>query len=128
MFRAKSIMTKYVLTVQEDTDIIEAMRLLIDHNVTGMPVVDCHNNLKGIISEKDMLRMLYEGDKYAKVGELMTRDVVTFGEEAELPDICECLINNNFRRIPIVNEDKLVGIISRKDIIKFILQARQKRV
>jgi CBS domain-containing protein len=54
----------------------------------------------------------------------MTDDVISFSEDTPLYDICECLINNGFRRIPILRDGKIAGIISRSDIIKFILKVR----
>ncbi|MBN2311493.1 MAG: CBS domain-containing protein [Candidatus Hydrogenedentes bacterium] len=119
-------MTKDVVTVTPDCPIMEAMRLLVHHGLTGLPVVSGDGQLLGILSEKDMLRLLYEkpvGD--ASVEEFMTRDVVSFDENDNLIDICECLIANQFRRVPILSSGKLAGIISRGDIIRCILKARK---
>ena len=128
MFKASSIMTKDVLTVSEGTPIHEAMRILVDNNVTGLPVVSEDMRLVGMISEKDMLNSLYnEHIQDALVKEVMTRDIVTFDENDDLADVCECLIENNFRRVPILSEGKLAGIVSRRDIIKFILKLRRRK-
>ena len=76
----------------------------------------------GIITEKDSLKLLSEdADESATVEEYMTRDVVSFDVEDGLIPVCEGLINNNFRRVPILSNGRLVGIISRKDVIQYIL-------
>ncbi|MBX7259737.1 MAG: CBS domain-containing protein, partial [Candidatus Hydrogenedentes bacterium] len=125
MFEASSILTRDVVTVREDTPILEAVRVLAENDITGVPVVSDDMTLVGIISEKDVLRLLYEeGAKNAVVRDYMTHNVVSFSEDTPLYDICESLINNGFRRIPILRDGKIAGIISRSDIIKFILKVR----
>jgi CBS domain-containing protein len=122
VFETKSMMTSNVIAVKRDTPIVRAIEILIEQNVTGLPVVNDDMTLAGIISEKDTLGLLAElEDESAKVEDYMTTDVVTFDQEDDLIAICECLVNNNFRRVPILDDGKLVGIISRKDIIKYIL-------
>ena len=84
-------------------------------------------SLAGIISEKDVLKLLYNlEDKPGKVEDFMTKNPVCFNADDSLIDIAECFIENNFRRVPIVAEGKLVGIVSRKDIITCILKLRHK--
>lgn len=127
MFKAWEAMTREVISVKEDIPVIEAMNILVDNNITGLPVVSNDMHLLGIISEKDMLNLLYHPrDKPVFVSEVMTREVVRFDEFDDLFEVCECLINNNFRRVPVMSGDKLVGVISRRDIIKFILKIRKE--
>ena len=83
--------------------------------------------LAGIVSEKDVLQLLYNiKDKPGKVEDFMTKDIISFNREDNLVDITECLVNNNFRRVPIASDGKLVGIVSRRDIIKYVLSLRRK--
>jgi CBS domain-containing protein len=127
MFKAKTIMTTNVISVKRDTEIYEAIRTLVDNNITGLPVVNDDMSIAGIITEKDVLKLLYEVDSKAnKVEDFMTKGVVGFNEDDSLIDITECLIKNSFRRVPITAGGKLVGIISRKDIIAYILKLRHK--
>lgn len=127
MFAAKTIMKTNLVTVKKDCSIYDAIQLLVDKNITGLPVVDEQESLVGIISEKDMLRLLYNiEDKPGTVEDFMTKNVVAFRPDDSLIDIAESFINNSFRRVPIVKDDKLVGIISRKDIIAYILKLRHK--
>jgi CBS domain-containing protein len=127
MFKAKTIMTTDIAFVKRQTPIYEAIRMLVEKNITGLPVVNDDMSLAGVISEKDVLKLLYDiKDTPDNVEDFMTEDICSFDEEDSLIDIAECFINNNFRRVPITSEGKLVGIISRKDIIKYILQLRHK--
>ena len=127
IFKAKKIMTTDVAYVKKDTPIYEAMRILIERNITGLPVVNDDMSLAGIISEKDVLRLLYDiEDKPGNVEDFMTKGTVSFNEEDSVIDIAECFIKNNFRRVVITSGGKLAGIVSRKDIIKTILHLRHK--
>jgi len=116
-----------VISVEKDTEIYEAIRIMLDNNITGLPVANEDQTLAGVITEKDVLRLLYDsGDLPGTVESFMTRDVISFDKEDSLIDIVDSFISNHFRRVPILDEDKLVGIISRKDIIAYILQLRRK--
>jgi CBS domain-containing protein len=127
MFKAGTVMTTDILFVKRETPIYEAMRILIEKNITGLPVVNDDMTLAGVISEKDVLRLLYDiKDRPGNVEDFMTPQICSFDENDSLVDITECLINNSFRRVPITSGGKLVGIISRKDVIKYILQLRHK--
>lgn len=111
--------------VRRDTDIYEAIQILVDNNITGLPVVNDDMTIAGIVTEKDMLRLLYNiKDGHGKVEDYMSEDVVSFDEKDCLVKITDRLINNNFRRVPITSDGKLKGIVSRKDIVAFILKLR----
>lgn len=123
MFETKTIMTTDVITVKRHTPLIRVVEILAENDITGLPVVNDDMTLAGIISEKDVLKLLFETENdAAKVEDFMTKDVVSFDQNEDFIAICECLVNSNFRRVPITAGGKLVGIISRKDIIAYILK------
>ena len=127
MFEIEDIMTKDVITVNKDTTIQEAIRIMVENNITGLPVVNNKMQLVGIISEKDVLTLLYNvGSRSGRVREFMTRKVVSFDIEDGVVNVCDCLVNNHFRRIPIVQgpKKKLVGIITRKNIVQRISECQ----
>ena len=127
MFNADTIMTRNVIAVKKDTDIYQAIRILVEKNITGLPVVNDDMTLAGIISEKDVLSLLCNiEDKAGRVEDFMTKDAICFNEEDSLVDIAECFTRHNFRRVPILDNGKLTGIVSRKDIIAYILKLRHK--
>ena len=119
------LMNTDVVTVEKGTPVIEAIRKLVKHNFTGLPVVDSQNHVIGIISEKDMLALavkINEGSYYSidnelMVEEFMTNRVVTIDANESLAALCSCLMKNKFRRLPVLLKNKLVGIVTRKDII-----------
>lgn len=121
MVNRGKVMSRYVATIAKDADIFDAIRMMVDGNITGMPVVDEDEVLVGMITERDVIRgLLRTQDTEAKVQDYMTTDIVSFNEEGNLLDIITTLVENNFRRVPIESEGKLVGIISRRDIITYI--------
>lgn len=124
MIPIKDIMTSKVITVHENTQIVEAMRLLIDNSISGMPVVDEHDHLVGIFSEKDALEMLVKKDFNAKhtVSEYMTTRVTFFAEDSDAVEICKFFMKSSVRRVPIVTAGKVVGVVSRRDIVELILK------
>ena len=133
MVTAKQLMNTSVITISPDEDVCEAMRMMALNNITGLPVIDDDGTLLGIITEKDILVLLCNSLEDAgmdraigTVGQFMTRHVVCFGPADNLADIAECLSTNDFRRVPILDHGKLVGIISRRDVIKHIRDIRQR--
>lgn len=128
MIPITSVMTKDVVCVKKDMPVYEAMRLLIDRQISGMPVVDDNMEVCGILSEKDVLGILIDANSRVNdtVGQYMSSNVVTFQETASAIDICKFFINNHIRRVPIVKDNKLVGIVSRRDIMDLIVEARSK--
>jgi CBS domain-containing protein len=122
---AKHVMTCGLLTVKRPTPVYLAMEIIANGNITGLPVVDDAAKLVGVVSEKDLLKLLYNPKAQpGLVQDHMTRDVVSFDWDDSLFEVCHCLINNNFRRVPILEKGKLTGIISRRDIIIYILENR----
>ena len=128
MLSIKSIMTKDVVTVTPETPIYDAMRLLMRHRISGMPVVDEQMHVKGVLSEKDVLQILIDSNiKYKDtVVDYMTKDVISFSEDESAVKVCQFFIKNHFRRVPIVKDGKLIGIVSRRDLIELILEANNK--
>ena len=121
MIKAKDIMKTNVLAVTKGTDIYEAIRIMVAHNVTGLPVINNDRLLVGIVTEKDVLTLLYNiEDRPGRVTDFMTTTVVSFEQDEDLAVVAESLCANHFRRVPILNRGKLVGIVSRKDVIRHI--------
>jgi len=130
MVKAKDIMKKDVITVKRNAPIQEAIKILVDNKITGLPVVNDDMRLVGIVSEKDILRILANMDLLmvlddikksdVTVEDFMTKDVVAFEQYDTLSDVCDCLIKKNFRRVPILSDGEVVGIISRRDLVKYI--------
>ena len=120
---ARDIMTSGLLITMPHASVLEAMSSIVAHEVTGLPVVDDGLNLVGMVSEKDLLTLLHDPHvRSRQVRDIMSYDLTAAGLNTGLSDICECLANSGFRRLPIVERGRLVGIISRSDLIKFIVK------
>ena len=125
--KAKDIMTKKVVSAKRETPIYEAMRRLRRNEVAGMPIVEDDMTLVGILTEKDVLRLFYadEDVRDKTAGDFMTRPAVSYKEDDNLKSICDFMIINYFRRVPVTSKKgKVVGIISRPDVIDYILQTK----
>ncbi len=132
MIKAKDIMTEDVISVKTDTPIYEAIDILVEKRIAGIPVVEDDMTLIGVLSEKDVLSLLFfysqEDEEEKTVRDFMTQPAVHFDEHESLMDVCDCLTNNNFRRMPITSKGKLVGIVSRADIIECVRHLRREHV
>jgi len=127
MLRAKDIMNKDLVTVRKDSEIYKCLELMVKHRITGIPVVEDDMTLTGIISEKDVLHFFHKQEdlKGKKVNDFMTQPAIFFDENESMLDVCNLLAKQIFRRIPITSKGKLVGIISRGDIIEHIVKAKK---
>ncbi len=130
MLRAKDVMSTDIISVKEDDPIFEAVKLLVENNISGMPVVNDDMVLTGILSEKDLVNLFYEHEDAdgKTVGDYMTRPAVSFEENNALLNVCNFLLKNIFRRVPVTSGGKLSGIISVQDVLKSVLQLKQKEV
>jgi len=106
------------------------VELLAKNSVTGIPVVEDDMTLVGILTEKDVLRLFYalKDAENKIVSDFMTQPAVHFNENESLLDICDCLMNNLFRRVPVTSKGKVIGIISRPDLIEYILRLRRESI
>jgi CBS domain-containing protein len=121
MVKAKEVMNTSVITIGRNEDLCEAVRSMVLNNVTGLPVVEEDGALAGMITEKDVLTMLSDVPYApARVADFMTTNVVCFDQQDDLDIIAESFRQNHFRRVPILDCGRLVGIISRRDIIRYI--------
>lgn len=128
LFPVKSFMTTDLITVKPEMPIFDAIRLLPEHQISGLPVVDDEMNLKGILSELDVLEILNGADIAYKdtVAHYMTTKLVTFTEQDNAFDLCRFFQKSHIRRVPIVRNGKLVGIVSRRDLVNLILEIKDK--
>ena len=105
-------------------DVYFAIGLLLKNNISGAPVIDNNNNLCGILSEKDCLRVFANGSFYdmpgGSVSQFMTKVVQTVEPASDLFSVADKFLKHNFRRMPVLKGKKLVGQISRRDVLRAI--------
>ena len=145
MTQARDLMAKDVLTVTPDTSISHAAGLLLQHHINGMPVVDDEDKVVGIICQSDIItqqkklpvptiftlldgiipltsmsHMEKEVQKMAatRVSEAMTPDPVSVTPDTELEEMAEIMVSKNYHTLPVVDGDKLVGVIGKEDVLK----------
>jgi CBS domain-containing protein len=113
------ILTPDVVTVSPDMPVENAARILFTQSISGMPVVDAEKRLVGVVTEFDIIAK--EG---RTVGEIMTSDVVTVGEETDAETVAQILISRRVRRVPVVRDGVVVGIVSRSDLVRLFALTR----
>jgi CBS domain-containing protein len=142
--RAHQIMTRPVATVTPETTIVDAANLMLQRHVSGLPVVDVGGNLVGVVSEGDFIRrseigtgrrrgrwlrfILGPGKSASdfvhehghRVGEVMTKSPLTITEDTALEEIVALMEKNNVKRLPVVRGDKVVGIVSRANLLQAV--------
>ncbi|MGI4992179.1 CBS domain-containing protein [Halobacteriovorax sp. GFR7] len=141
------IMTKQPITITEDKTVKDAAKLMCDKRISALPVLNKDGDVVGIITESDFvgkevevphamvklkqafghnlnftqLEKTYEIIKEVRVGEVMTRNVKSLTEETDLEGYIQFMIEKHIKRVPVIKDNKLVGIVTRKDIIKSFL-------
>ena len=125
---ARSVMTTPVLSVQSDTPLENVFSLLLRHHISGLPVVDEENFVVGVITEHDLLQLRFTPESPVQVvSELCCRNVITVGEDQPLFEVAELLLTRSIRRVPVVDhEGHLVGVISRRDLVRATRECRQR--
>jgi CBS domain-containing protein len=142
--RAHQIMTRPVISVTPDTAIVDAANTMLQKHVSGLPVIEPSGKLVGIISEGDFIRRSEIGTQRKrgkflkfilgpgkeatdfvhehgrKVSEIMTPEPLTIAEETQLEDIVELMEKNHIKRLPVVRGDKVVGIVSRSNLLQAV--------
>ncbi len=140
--KAADIMTTDVVTIGKEASVPEAIQLMLDHHISGLPVVDRQNRLIGIVTEGDFLRraeldterqrprwLEYVLSDAALVGDyvksharvveaVMTEDVVTVAENASLAEVVNLMERLRVKRLPVIRAGKLAGIVSRVDVMR----------
>ena len=124
MLKAKDLMTKDVITVSEDMSIVELAKVLYENKISGVPVVDKDKKLVGVVTEKDLINIIFSGNvRNTKVGDIMSRNIIKFTPDTDIDKIALAISEKNVRRVIIVDDkDKVVGIVSRRDIIKMLIE------
>lgn len=146
--QAKDIMSSPVITVTPDSDIRETARVLLENRISAVPVVDDSGKLVGIISEGDLMRREETGTHRAsswwlsffleperqtrsyikshsrRVADVMTPHVVTVNEDTPLDEVADILSRKGIKRVPVMREGALVGIVSRADLLHGLIVQR----
>jgi CBS domain-containing protein len=146
--KVRDVMSSPVVSVRPDTSLLEAGELMLRHDISGLPVLDGEGRLVGLITERDFLRPTGSGPDYKrprwfqvlsgqvkdgfrrqserKVADVMTVDPVSITEETPLEEVVGLMDHHCIHRIPVMREAKLVGIVSRADLLRALVQSLRK--
>lgn len=113
--RARDIMTHSVITITPDATIHDAARLLTEYHISGAPVIDGEGKMIGLVTEADLISK--DG---ATVADIMTTRVITAQEDTPVEQIAQMLTSNHFKRLPVTRGERLVGVVSRADIVRMM--------
>ncbi len=115
-------MTKRLVTLAKDGDVVDAVKKLLDHKITSAPVVDQRGHLLGMFSEKDVMNIVletvYNQSMSGKVGDYMTREVISVDADSSIVDLAEKFQQTTVRSFPVFQDNDLVGIVSRTDVLR----------
>lgn len=148
--KAQDVMTRDVISIGPDATVLQAARLMLQHHISGLPVLDDNDNLVGVLSEGDFLRRRetkterqrsrwlefimgpgriaaeYSHSHGNKVSEVMTTDVQTVEQDAALEDIVEVMERRRIKRVPVVCGGQMVGIITRSNLMRAMVSLARK--
>ncbi len=120
--RISDYMAHDLVTLSPDMEINRAMHILLDRKLSGAPVVDAQGALVGVLSKKDCLKAALDASYYrdwgGKVSRYMSRDIVTLNADMDIVDAAKAFLGSNFRRFPVLRDGRLVGQVSRADILR----------
>lgn len=120
--KVRDYMAVNPITVTPDTSILQAVHLLIEHRISGLPVVDLRGNVVGMLSESDCLPIAiqasYHGELGGSVSEYMSHGVKTVDADDSIVNLAEEFMESKLRRFPVMERQRLVGQISRRDVLR----------
>ena len=155
MLTVQDIMTRDVITVSPETDIIKTAKLLLENHINGVPVIDETGKLVGILCQSDLVaqqkklpipsvfsfldgvinvssmkQIKKQVEKIAAtvVAEAMTPNPITVQSDMSIDVVAALMVENNFHTIPVVDEGKLVGIVGKEDILRTLLPDSERAV
>ena len=127
MYQVKDAMTPQVVSIRPEATVEEAIHILLDNKVSGAPVLDGKGQLIGVISQFQLLEVMYDPKlKDSLVSNFMTRNVVTIEENALLGCAANLFVVHRIHRLPVMRAGKVVGVISRSDLLRYFARTGEK--
>ncbi len=118
----KDYMSGRLVTFSPQTDVLDAIQELVLHRIAGAPVVDDQGNLVGMLTELDCLKTAlnasYHGERGGPVSEYMSTDTEIVDADMSIIDLAQKFLDSRFRRYPVVQDNRLIGQISRRDVLR----------
>jgi CBS domain-containing protein len=129
MLTAGEIMTEDLVTVRPEDSVEHAIQLLLEAQISGMPVANEQGHLVGVITEFALLGVVYDHQiKGQTVGQHMTRELITVDINDPVNRVADLCIVHRVRRVPVMKNGRLVGIIARRDVLRALMEAEEAAV
>jgi CBS domain-containing protein len=120
-------MHRDVVSICPNASVEEAIELLLEHGISGAPVLDNAGKLCGIITQFQLLEVMYDPQiRNGKVCDFMTRNVLTIDEDATLSTAVSLFVMHRIRRLPVVRDGEVVGVISRSDLLRYFVKSGEQ--
>lgn len=127
MIRARDIMTADVMSIAPERSVGEAIDMLLELGISGLPVVDAAGSLVGIVTEFALLAITYDQSVMTHpVAQHMTTNVITVDADAPISHVADLCIVHRVRRVPVVERGRLTGLISRRDVLRAVYEQVQE--
>jgi YD repeat-containing protein len=121
---ARNTMRTDLVTVRPEATLEEAVRILLENRISGLPVTDADGRLVGVISEFALLAISYDSaSRTQSVREHMTQDVISVAPDTPLRQLADTFILHRIRRLPVTDQGRLVGMVSRRELLRAALEA-----
>jgi CBS domain-containing protein len=125
--RVRDFMVSKPVVFTRDTELLDAVRILVDRRISGAPVVDERGNLVGVLTERDFLRAAlvagYHGESGGRVGDYMSSDVHAVNAEDSLLDLATKFVESGYRRFPVMEDNRVVGLVTRQDVLRAVIDS-----
>jgi CBS domain-containing protein len=127
--RVRDYMTRILISVRPDMEILQVLQLFVNKEIAGAPVVDASGKLLGILTAKDCMRAAVNASYHSEYGgvvaDVMSDNVVSISPEDGILDVAKRFLDDGFHRYPVVENGALVGIFSRRDMLRALGEAWQ---
>ena len=125
MITAREIMTENVVTIKPESSLEEAIELLLSEEISGIPVTDNEGHLVGIVTEFALMAIVYDQKiRQETVSEHMTTEVLTIEADDPISKITDLCIVHRVRRVPVMENGRLIGLIARRDVLKALYESK----
>lgn len=125
--RVRDFMVPKPVVFTRDMGLLDAVSVLVDKRISGAPVVDERGNLVGILTERDFLKAVvvagYHGEHGGRVADFMSREVEVVHANDSLLDVATRFVQTKYRRFPVIEDNRIVGMVARRDVLRAVIRA-----
>jgi CBS domain-containing protein len=126
--KVRDYMATELVTLRPETELLRAVHLLLTHDIAAAPVVDEAGTLVGILTERDCISVVlsagYHSEFGGRVSDFMSREVKTIEADDSIVDAAKLFYGQEFHRYPVLDDDRLVGLLSRRDVLRALEELR----